>query len=309
MSDIIPQKVLGHFAIRTIEDLSRLSNMLAKSGYFSDSKEAAQCGVKVLAGLELGFPTIASMCGIHIINGKPTLGAHLMAAAVKRSGKYNYRVTQHDNNGCVIAFSENGEMVGESSFTKQDAVAAGALDGKNAHTWKKFPRNMMFARAMSNGVRWYCPDIFTGTTVYTPDELDEATDEEGNLVKSVSVKATVVEPPVETASKLAPNGNGHPHNQRVKEIRTLLGIEGKAVLEWLKTEMLVNSPAELETQQVDELIQWMGVQWAAKQGMQHNHALNSLKAHIPAIILEGYTEVDAIGLWMEHVQQQAAQKQ
>ena len=163
MSDIIPQQVMGHFAIRTIDDLTRLSAMLAKSGFFSDTREAAQCGVKVLAGLELGFPTIASMCGIHIINGKPTLGAHLMAAAVKRSGKYNYRVTQHDNNGCVIAFYENGEMIGESSFTKQDAVAAGALDGKNAHTWKKFPRNMMFARAMSNGVRWYCPDIFTGS--------------------------------------------------------------------------------------------------------------------------------------------------
>ena len=305
MSDITPQKVLGHFAIRTIDDLSRLSAMLAKSGYFSDSKEAAQCGVKVLAGLELGFPTIASMCGIHIINGKPTLGAHLMAAAVKRSGKYNYRVTQHDNNGCIIAFSENGEMVGESSFTKQDAVAAGALDGKNAHTWKKFPRNMMFARAMSNGVRWYCPDIFTGSVVYTPDELDEATDEEGNLVKSVSVQATVVEP---TAPQPTTNGNGHPHNERVRGVRTLLGIDGKAVLEWLKTEMLVKTPAELETIQVDELVQWMGVQWAVKQGVQHNHAENSFRKHIPAIILEGYTEVDAIGLWMEHVQQQAEQK-
>ena len=73
--------------------------------------------------------------------------------------------------------------------------------------------------------------------------------------------------------------------------------------------MLVNSPAELETQQVDELIQWMAVQWAVKQGMQHNHALNSFHKHIPAIIQEGYTEVDAIGLWMEHVQQQAEQKQ
>ena len=176
MSDTIPEQVMGHFAIRTIDDLSCLSNMLAKGGYFSDSKEAAQCGVKVLAGLELGFPTIASMCGIHIINGKPTLGAHLMAAAVKRSGKYNYRVTQLDNNGCIIAFSENGEVIGESSFTKEDTLAAGALDGKNAHTWKKFPRNMMFARAMSNGVRWYCPDIFTGSVVYTPDELDLATD-------------------------------------------------------------------------------------------------------------------------------------
>ncbi len=68
------------------------------------------------------------------------------------------------------------------------------------------------------------------------------------------------------------------------------------------------TPAELETIQVDELVQWMGVQWAVKQGVQHNHAENSFRKHIPAIILEGYTEVDAIGLWMEHVQQQAEQK-
>ena len=308
MSDIIQQQVLGHFAIRTIDDLSRLSAMLAKSGYFSDSKEAAQCGVKVLAGLELGFPTIASMCGIHIINGKPTLGAHLMAAAVKRSGKYNYRVTRHDNDGCTIAFYENGEVIGSSSFTREDAIAAGALDGKNAHTWKKFPRNMMFARAMSNGVRWYCPDIFTGSVVYTPDELDEATDEEGNLVQSISVPATVVESPVETAPQPTTNGNGHPHNERVRSVRTLLGIEAKAVLEWLKTEMLVSSPAELETIQVDELVQWMALQWAEKQGMQHNHATDTFNKYVPTMISQGYTEVDAIGLWMQHIQQQLVQR-
>ncbi|MDF5716483.1 MAG: hypothetical protein PUP93_22065 [Rhizonema sp. NSF051] len=102
--------------------------------------------------------------------------------------------------------------------------------------------------------------------------------------------------------------NSNSHNERVKQIRTLLGIEGKAVSEWLKAEMLVNSPAELETIQVDELIQWMVVQWAAKQGMQHNDVLNSFLKHVPAIIQEGYSEVDALKLWMEHVQQQAEQK-
>ena len=102
--------------------------------------------------------------------------------------------------------------------------------------------------------------------------------------------------------------NSNLHNERVKQIRTLLGIDGKVVLELLKTQMLVNSPAELETTQVDELIQWMVVQWAAKQCMQHNDILNSFLKHVPAIMLEGYTEVDAIGLWMEHVQQQADQK-
>jgi len=31
---------------------------------------------------------------------------------------------------------------------------------------------MLFARAISNGVRWYCPDVFSGAAVYTPDEFD-----------------------------------------------------------------------------------------------------------------------------------------
>ena len=47
---------------------------------------------------------------------------------------------------------------------------------------------------------------------------------------------------------------------------------------------------------------------AAKQGMQHNHAINSFKKHVLEMMQEGYTEVDAIGLWMQHVQQQADQK-
>jgi hypothetical protein len=35
----------------------------------------------------------------------------------------------------------------------------------------KFPRNMKFARAMSNGVGLHCPDLTAGAPVYTPDEL------------------------------------------------------------------------------------------------------------------------------------------
>jgi recombinational DNA repair protein RecT len=51
----------------------------------------------------------------------------------------------------------------------KDAKAAG-LDGKDV--WKKYPRNMLFGRAMTNGCRWYCPDIFGGKSVYTPEELN-----------------------------------------------------------------------------------------------------------------------------------------
>jgi hypothetical protein len=47
--------------------------------------------VKILAGREMGFPPIASMVGISIIEGKPAAGANLLAAAMKRAG-YTWRV-------------------------------------------------------------------------------------------------------------------------------------------------------------------------------------------------------------------------
>ena len=69
-------------------DTLTLGKMIAQSGYFSDAKEAAQAIVKVLAGQELGFGPVASMVGIHIIQGKPAISANLMAAAVIRRWRW-----------------------------------------------------------------------------------------------------------------------------------------------------------------------------------------------------------------------------
>ena len=67
-----------------------------------------------------------------------------------------------------IEFYQEGKSIGVSTFTMEDAKAA-KLNAKD--NWQKFPRNMLFARAISNGVRWYCPDVFSGAAVYTPDEI------------------------------------------------------------------------------------------------------------------------------------------
>lgn len=157
--------------IRSIDDVARVGKAMAESGYFQDAKDAAKAAVKILAGQEMGFGPFASMTGIHVIKGKPSIGANLMASAVKAHPKYDYRVKRIDNDVCVIMFYQGGEELGESSFTRQDAQAAGTQN------LGKFPRNMLFARAMSNGIKWFCPDVFVGNTVYTPDELgqDDAT--------------------------------------------------------------------------------------------------------------------------------------
>ena len=212
--------------ISSLDDVQRVAKLLAMSNYF-DAKAAqgelaiAQLATKILAGREMGYGPFASVQGIHVIQGKPVISANLMAAAVKRSGRYDYRVRRLDNDGCEVEFFQrNGdklESVGKSAFTRDDAKAAGLLGKDN---WSKFARNMYFARALSNGIRWFCPDVFDGSAAYTPDELGIDEDADGNVI---DVQPTAVTPPpaASNGNGGAGNGNGHAPEPAVLDAKTL----------------------------------------------------------------------------------------
>ena len=154
---------------QSFDEIVRIGNAFSASKYFTDAQDAAKAIVKIMAGREMGFGPFASMNGISIIQGKPAVGANLMAAAVKAHPRYDYRVKTLTDAEATIEFYQDSKSLGESSFTMRDAQAAN-LAGKG--NWKTYPRNMLFARAMSNGVRWYTPDVFSGNAVYVPEELD-----------------------------------------------------------------------------------------------------------------------------------------
>lgn len=149
-------------------EIMNIGKAFAESGMFPDIKSAAQAVVKIQAGAEMGIPPFAAMSGIHIIQGKPTIGAGLMAANVKASNKYDYKVIEQTDKVCSIDFYKGKEKLGNSTFTIEDARKA---QTKNLD---KFPKNMLFARAISNGVKFYTPDVFSGP-VYTPEEFDMVT--------------------------------------------------------------------------------------------------------------------------------------
>jgi len=170
-----------------IVDVEKVANAMVKSGFFTDAKDVSQAMVKILAGAEMGFGAFASMSGIYIIQGKPSVGANLMAAAVKGSGKYDYKVSTMTDKECAIVFTQAGREIGTSTFTLEDAKKT------QTKNMDKFPRNMLFARAMSNGVRWYTPDIFLGAPVYTPDELGAEVDIDGEVIDLPSAPVTTDE--------------------------------------------------------------------------------------------------------------------
>ena len=168
------------------DTLQRVSMALYESKYFNDVKSEAQAIVKVMAGAELGLPPFASMAGIHIIKGKPVLGANVIATLVKNDARYNYQLEQSPNEDedtiCIISWYENGKHTGISTFTIEEAQVAG-LAGKD--NWTKYPSDMLFARAISRGARRFAPGIFGGAPVYTPDEMSLEVDPDGfvNIVE------------------------------------------------------------------------------------------------------------------------------
>ena len=148
-----------------------MSDVFAESGMFPDIKSKAQALVKILAGKELGLSPFESMAGIYLVNGKLALTSKVMASMIKKTPTYDYKVETLTDEECTLLFTETiGEDVadlGRSTFTFKDGAKAGLANKDN---WKNYPRNMLFARALSNGCRWYCPEAISG--YYTTEELE-----------------------------------------------------------------------------------------------------------------------------------------
>lgn len=176
----------------SLQEVMKLGQVFKASGYFRDIRDEAQAVTKILYGRELGFTPIVSIMGIHIIDGKPSLSANLLATTVKRSGRYDYRVKVSDATKCVLLFREKNEGkwedIGESEFSMEDAKAAG-VGGKD--NWRKYPKAMLFARALSQGVRQHCPDV-SACPVYVPEELGASVTEEGEVAELPAPKTIKV---------------------------------------------------------------------------------------------------------------------
>lgn len=231
MSNIIKHEQLP------LADINTIAKTFAESGLFADAKSAAQAMVKIYAGQEIGIPPFSAMSGIHVIQGKPVMGAGIVASRVKGSGKYDYKVTEHTEKTCAIDFYQfttdgKSEKIGNSTFTIEDAKKAGT---KNLD---KFPKNMLFARAISNGVKWYTPDIFAGP-VYVPEEMVQVTED----VKPVSVTTgfTVTEDELNELNSLI-SSSTLDGNAKVIAANSISNAKTAAALSKIKARLLEVQP-------------------------------------------------------------------
>lgn len=121
----------------------------------------------MLAARELGMPPMMALNGgIHVIKEKVEISARFMAAAIRRKG-HSITITEHTGTKCVIKGkrADNGDTF-SSSFDNIDAGLAG-LWGQG--TWAKYPKDMLFARAMSRLARQLFADVIG--TAYVEGEI------------------------------------------------------------------------------------------------------------------------------------------
>lgn len=186
----LPMPVMG---ADEIERTWRVAKALAASRFFKDATQAEAAFAKILLGRDLGLSPTEAMGALHVFDGKVEASADFHATRVKEHPDYDYSVewlTTDDPNdegggfsGCEITFygphkGEPWQELGKSKFTVADAKRADLWNkpGKNGKpgVWKSYPRNMLFARAMSNGVAWFCPGVMGAVRIYAPGEALEA---------------------------------------------------------------------------------------------------------------------------------------
>lgn len=135
------------------------------------ARNVEEAAARIEYGSELGFSPMMALTNVHIVEGRPTLSATAIASQIRRAPGYHLEVRELSETACEVAVSVKGKLVGVSRFTIEDAEQA-ELTGGKGKTYKKYPRNMLFARAVSNLARWYVPELFHGS-VYSQEEMSE----------------------------------------------------------------------------------------------------------------------------------------
>lgn len=152
----------------------------------------ASLATKILYGGEIGLDPFEALRWLYTVHGRVGMHADGMLAVCHRKIR-GFRIVweERSNKRAALRVWREGQasegMLFE--FTEQDAIDAELTTGKNAGTYRKWKKNMLGWRCISDMVRVYCSDALG--SVYTPEELEEI---------PTQVPQTPAPPPVQPGS-------------------------------------------------------------------------------------------------------------
>jgi hypothetical protein len=151
-------------------DMERMALAIAKSGLFGMKTPEQALALMSIAQAEGMHPASAAR-DYHVIQGRPALKCDAMLARFQAAGG-RVEWTAYTDQKVAAKFSHPQGGTVEVDWDQPRAKAAGLLNKEN---WKSYPRQMLRARVISEGVR----TVFPGATgvMYTAEEVQDMVDE------------------------------------------------------------------------------------------------------------------------------------
>lgn len=168
------------------QDTKALCEALMKEKHYENLGSAGIFAV-VEAAKALGIdPRIALGGGMYFVKGKVELSSRMMAALIRARKHSITRDTKSDDTICILhgKRSDTGDCWTES-FSIKEAEKAGLM---RSIPWQNFPRDMLYARALSRLARQLFPDVIGNCYVQYEIELDP------NIKEPIVKKEIPIEP-------------------------------------------------------------------------------------------------------------------
>lgn len=154
-------------------EVEKMAKVIASSKLFGLQNPEQALGLMLLCQAEGLHPAIAAR-DYHIIEGRPSMKADAMLARFQQAGgKVEWLALTDQRAQARFSHPQGGsvdlewnmamaEKAGLSTRTQRDG-------GKNM--WQKYPRQMLRARVISEGIRTVYPAVLVG--VYSPEEVED----------------------------------------------------------------------------------------------------------------------------------------
>jgi hypothetical protein len=150
----------------TVNDIQTMAVAVVKSQLFGMKTVEQATALMLIAQAEGYHPALAAR-DYHIIQGRPTLKAEtMMARFQQQGGKVDWKTLTDEEVTATFSHPSGGSAT--ITWTFEQAKRAG-LTGKD--NWKNYPRAMLRARVVSEGIRTVFPGVVLG--VYTPEEVQD----------------------------------------------------------------------------------------------------------------------------------------
>lgn len=149
-----------------MNEIERMADAIAQSGLFGVTTREQAAALMLVAQAEGRHPASAAK-EYHIIKGRPALKADAMLARFQQAGG---TIKWGERSDTIVSATFTHAQGGSVpiSWTIEDAKRAGLTNNDN---WRKYPRQMLSARVVSEGVRATYPSVVVG--IYTPEEVQD----------------------------------------------------------------------------------------------------------------------------------------